>query len=102
MKRASQDGKKGTAPKKLKQPKAAAAPLPDESDDEDAGAVAVHRAGAASSAEAPPTFDGQYVNKQRVLVFCSRGVTARARHLLEDLRRLVQHFPNLSAFCSTI
>ena len=37
-----------------------------------------------------PTFDGQYVNKQRVLVFCSRGVTARARHLLEDLRKLVK------------
>lgn len=44
---------------------------------------------ASAVAEAPPSFDGQYVNKQRVLVFCSRGVTARARHLLEDLRRLV-------------
>ncbi len=38
-----------------------------------------------------PPFDGNYVNKQRVLVFCSRGVTARARHLLEDVRRLLPH-----------
>ena len=39
----------------------------------------------------PPSFDGEYVNKQRVLCFCSRGVTARARHLLEDLRKLLPH-----------
>lgn len=31
------------------------------------------------------------MNKQRVLVFCSRGVTARSRHLLEDLRKLIPH-----------
>lgn len=31
------------------------------------------------------------VNKQRVLTLCSRGVTARYRHLLEDLRILLPH-----------
>lgn len=36
-------------------------------------------------------FDGTYKNKQRVLTLCSRGVTARARHLLEDLRKLIPH-----------
>eukprot|EP00624_Nannochloropsis_granulata_P002847 evm.model.NODE_24622_length_62854_cov_30.334282.2 len=36
-------------------------------------------------------YDGSYKNRQRVLVFCSRGVTARYRHLLEDLRKLIPH-----------
>jgi ribosome biogenesis protein BRX1 len=36
-------------------------------------------------------YDGSYRNKQRVLAFCSRGVTARYRHLLEDLRKLIPH-----------
>jgi ribosome biogenesis protein BRX1 len=35
--------------------------------------------------------DGRYHNKQRCLVLCSRGVTARYRHLLEDLRTLIPH-----------
>lgn len=35
--------------------------------------------------------DGKYRNKQRCLVLCSRGVTARYRHLLEDLRTLMPH-----------
>jgi ribosome biogenesis protein BRX1 len=35
--------------------------------------------------------DGRYRNKQRCLVLCSRGVTARYRHLLEDLRVLLPH-----------
>mmetsp|Transcript_16778 Transcript_16778/g.38604 ORF Transcript_16778/g.38604 Transcript_16778/m.38604 type:complete len:325 (+) Transcript_16778:302-1276(+) len=35
--------------------------------------------------------DGRYRNKQRCLVVCSRGVTARYRHLLEDLRTLMPH-----------
>uniref|UniRef100_A0A7S1ZC93 Brix domain-containing protein n=1 Tax=Ditylum brightwellii TaxID=49249 RepID=A0A7S1ZC93_9STRA len=40
-----------------------------------------------------PTFksDGRYHNKQRCLIICSRGVTARYRHLLEDLRTLIPH-----------
>ena len=32
-----------------------------------------------------------YKNKQRVLVFCSRGITARYRHLMEDFRALLPH-----------
>ena len=35
--------------------------------------------------------DGKYRNKQRCLVLCSRGVTARYRHLLEDIRTLLPH-----------
>ena len=40
-----------------------------------------------------PSFksDGKYHNKQRCLILCSRGVTSRFRHLLEDLRTLVPH-----------
>ncbi|RHZ10647.1 hypothetical protein DYB26_003802 [Aphanomyces astaci] len=32
-----------------------------------------------------------YVNKQRVLVFASRGITTRYRHFLDDLRKLLPH-----------
>lgn len=32
-----------------------------------------------------------YTNKQRVLVIASRGITARYRHLLEDLKKLIPH-----------
>jgi len=32
-----------------------------------------------------------YKNKQRVLIIGSRGITARFRHLLEDLKKLVPH-----------
>ena len=39
----------------------------------------------------PIVSDGRYRNKQRCLVLCSRGVTARYRHLLEDLRTLLPH-----------
>lgn len=35
--------------------------------------------------------DGKYRNKQRCLVLCMRGATARYRHLLEDLRTLMPH-----------
>ena len=35
--------------------------------------------------------DGRYHNKQRCLLLCSRGVTSRFRHLLEDLRTLIPH-----------
>lgn len=33
----------------------------------------------------------RYTNKQRVLVVASRGITARHRHLLEDLKNLIPH-----------
>ncbi|DAZ99581.1 TPA: hypothetical protein N0F65_001409 [Lagenidium giganteum] len=37
------------------------------------------------------TSSSGYVNKQRVLVFCSRGITTRYRHLLDDFRKLLPH-----------
>jgi ribosome biogenesis protein BRX1 len=46
------------------------------------------------SVQPPPSLlssDGKYRNKQRCLVLCSRGVTARYRHLMEDLRTLLPH-----------
>lgn len=33
----------------------------------------------------------KYINKQRVLVFCSRGITTRYRHFMDDLRKLLPH-----------
>jgi len=32
-----------------------------------------------------------FKNKQRVLIFCSRGTTTRYRHLMNDLRKLLPH-----------
>jgi Brix domain len=43
------------------------------------------------SAVAPFVSDGKYRNKQRCLVLCLRGATARYRHLLEDIRVLLPH-----------
>lgn len=37
------------------------------------------------------TSGGIYRNKQRVLVISSRGITARYRHLLEDMKKLIPH-----------
>jgi len=34
---------------------------------------------------------GRWVNKQRVLVFGSRGISFRGRHVMENLRRLLPH-----------
>lgn len=35
--------------------------------------------------------EGMYKNKQRVLILSSRGITARYRHLLEDLKMMIPH-----------
>mmetsp|Transcript_85879 Transcript_85879/g.152104 ORF Transcript_85879/g.152104 Transcript_85879/m.152104 type:complete len:357 (-) Transcript_85879:54-1124(-) len=35
--------------------------------------------------------DTRWKNKQRTLVFCSRGVTARFRHLCDDIRKMLPH-----------
>jgi len=35
--------------------------------------------------------DTRWRNKQRTLVFCSRGVTPRFRHLMDDIRKLLPH-----------
>jgi len=39
-----------------------------------------------------------YVNKQRVLVFCSRGINQKYRHLLNDLRLILPHSKSESKF----
>jgi len=60
----------------------------DESDEDHVGPTQ------AAQRPPPPSLsqsDGRYRNKQRCLVLCSRQVTARYRHLLEDLRTLIPH-----------
>lgn len=42
-------------------------------------------------AAAAPSGTVAYTNKQRVLIFGSRGMTARYRHLMEDIKSLVPH-----------
>lgn len=37
------------------------------------------------------TKKGKWTNKQRVLVFCSRGISHRARHLMLDIQTLLPH-----------
>jgi ribosome biogenesis protein BRX1 len=56
--------------------------------------AATDAAGGSSQDETPHKefiSDGKYRNKQRCLVLCLRGATARYRHLLEDLRTLIPH-----------
>mmetsp|Transcript_41173 Transcript_41173/g.63447 ORF Transcript_41173/g.63447 Transcript_41173/m.63447 type:complete len:327 (-) Transcript_41173:93-1073(-) len=55
--------------------------------------VPAHEASAEADEQESPKFvsDGKYKNKQRCLVLCLRGATARYRHLLEDLRTLLPH-----------
>ena len=57
------------------------------------GTSASDTAGHADASAAAGVYDPNpsYTNKQRVLVFCSRGITARYRHLMEDLRALIPH-----------
>lgn len=71
-----------------------------ESEEEIAPAVASDKkkrkrdAAAAAAAPAAPAVQQapmRYTNKQRVLVVCSRGTSARHRHLLEDLKKLLPH-----------
>jgi ribosome biogenesis protein BRX1 len=68
-------------------PAAAAAPAAPASG---AAAAATAAATAASASGRLPAVVS-YTNKHRCLVFGSRGMTARYRHLLEDVRALVPH-----------
>lgn len=69
----------------------------DDDDDDDENAEEATASLALSSGVDPslvlpsPPSTGAYVNKQRCLVLCTRGVTSRHRHLLEDLRKLIPH-----------
>ena len=44
-----------------------------------------------SSSTSRSVSDGWCHNKQRCFILCSRGVTIRHRHFLEDLRTLIPH-----------
>ena len=46
---------------------------------------------AGQSARTTVTPGGMYTNKQRVLILSSRGITARYRHLMEDMKKLIPH-----------
>ncbi|KAJ1462358.1 Brix domain-containing protein [Pelagophyceae sp. CCMP2097] len=63
----------------------------DEGDESDGGDGEEEQVLAAPSSGASTSCRVKYVNKQRVLVLCSRGITARHRHLLEDLKKLMPH-----------
>ena len=65
----------------------------DENDDNDEQEEENEEETTSRQNQAPPVIvsDGRYHNKQRCLTLCSRGVTARYRHLLEDLRTLIPH-----------
>ncbi|WAR24312.1 BRX1-like protein [Mya arenaria] len=43
------------------------------------------------SSDEPPLKQTKWTNKQRVLVFSSRGISHRARHLMIDLRTMMPH-----------
>lgn len=48
-------------------------------------------AGAADEKKPKVAGGSSFVNRQRVLVFSSRGITTRYRHLLDDFRKLLPH-----------
>ncbi|CAB9502711.1 Ribosome biogenesis protein BRX1 [Seminavis robusta] len=69
---------------------------PEEEEQADEGAVSSEEEEEEEEPESPPVVpsfisDGKYRNKQRCLISCSRGITARFRHLLEDLRTCIPH-----------
>uniref|UniRef100_A0A672I2T9 Ribosome biogenesis protein BRX1 homolog n=1 Tax=Salarias fasciatus TaxID=181472 RepID=A0A672I2T9_SALFA len=39
----------------------------------------------------PPVSMGKWTNKERVLIFSSRGINFRTRHLMQDLRTMMPH-----------
>lgn len=38
-----------------------------------------------------PVCKGKWKNKERILIFSSRGINFRTRHLMQDLRMLMPH-----------
>lgn len=46
---------------------------------------------ATRSSDEPPPKRVKWINKQRVLVFSSRGINHRDRHLMEDIKKLMPH-----------
>lgn len=49
----------------------------------------------------PPAL-GAYTNRQRVLVFGSRGMTARFRHFMSDIRDLIPHHKKDAKVCNAL
>lgn len=43
------------------------------------------------SSDEPPVKQTKWINKQRTLIFSSRGISHRARHLMIDLRTMMPH-----------
>eukprot|EP00937_MAST-01D_sp_MAST-1D-sp2_P003984 g3984.t1 len=60
-------------------------------DQTDADAASLLKASSSASASSASGASVPYRNKQRCLVFCSRGITPRYRHFMGDLRRLMPH-----------
>jgi len=83
----------------LKQAKDAAAAALDDDEGEDASGEADNKESEEEKPADPYLLaDASYIqkdtrwrNKQRTLVFASRGVTSRFRHLCEDVRKLLPH-----------
>ncbi|XP_053159732.1 ribosome biogenesis protein BRX1 homolog [Hemicordylus capensis] len=55
------------------------------------GPSSVAEAGRDEHSVPPPVSQGKWKNKERVLVFSSRGINFRTRHLMKDLRTLMPH-----------
>ncbi|XP_048358496.1 ribosome biogenesis protein BRX1 homolog [Sphaerodactylus townsendi] len=53
--------------------------------------ASVANAGAEEHQVPPPVSQGKWKNKERVLIFSSRGINFRTRHLMKDLRTLMPH-----------
>ena len=52
--------------------------------------AAIERAAGVKAPSAKRTL-GQKKNKQKVLIFATRGITTSYRHLMDDLRLLIPH-----------
>ncbi|XP_066472309.1 ribosome biogenesis protein BRX1 homolog [Tiliqua scincoides] len=55
------------------------------------GPPSVPSAGQEEHLVPPPVSQGKWKNKERVLIFSSRGINFRTRHLMKDLRTLMPH-----------
>ncbi|CAH1243891.1 BRIX1 [Branchiostoma lanceolatum] len=64
---------------------------PEESEDDDSEEEEQEAPAPVTREDPLPLHGGKWTNKQRCLVFCSRGVSYRARHLMNDLKMLMPH-----------
>ena len=90
---ATKDAHAKEAKAKARARAAAAAAAADDGDESESESEDEAPVGAKRKRPAPTPTQPRvaYQNKQRCLVVCSRGASARHRHLLEDLRRLMPH-----------